>query len=181
MTLYDLPFENVTCRMENVYVYIRWFEKECFFLIDSVILYLLLPQAIKIQLIWIQIIYFQIIWIQLNSDNLFRRKYFFFKFFFDAKGPLNRVCDCFSFIPCYLQYDNTAFFHWHILPSVEWKHVFSLHLSSAVSRWKIEVVYFFVKYLFHLFQGSTAGQVAGMTMNDEIWGNRICGFIRWEI
>ena len=100
---------------------------------------------------------------------------------FDAKGPLNRVCDYFSFISCYWQYDNTAFFHWRILLSVEWKHVFFLHLSSAVSRWKIELVYFFVKYLFHLFQGSTAGQVAGMTMNDEIWGNRICGFIRWEI
>ena len=85
LTLYALPFENVTCRMENVYVYIRWFEKECFFLIDSVILYLLLPQAIKIQLIWIQIIYFQIIWIQLNSDNLFRRKCFFFKLFLMQK------------------------------------------------------------------------------------------------
>ena len=85
LTLYALPFENVTCRMENVHVYIRWFEKECFFLIDPVILYLLLPQTIKIQLIWIQIIYFQITWIQLYSDNLFRRKYLFLKLFLMQK------------------------------------------------------------------------------------------------
>ena len=39
------------------------------------------------------------------------KKVFLFHVAFDTKGPLHKLCDCFSFSLCHLLYDNTFFFY----------------------------------------------------------------------
>ena len=144
-------------------MYIRWFEKACFFLsIQSCCIFFLLKQWKCSNVSWV---------------NLFWRNYFFFKLSLMQKGPLHRVCDCFSFISCHLRYDNTAFVHWCSLLSENTCFLSIYAVHSLVERLSLYIsLWIFVSFVSELNCWIGSWHDYGWH-----WGGRIRGFIRWEI
>ena len=138
--------------------------KKHVFSLHSIMLYLLPPEAMKMH--------------QPIMSWFVLKKVFLFQVVFDAKGPLHRVCDCFSFISCHLRYDNTAFFHWCSLLSENtcFLSIYAVQslferLSLYISLWNICFICFRVTLMnssWHDYEWLN-------------WGGRIREFIRWKI
>ena len=147
--------------MENVYVYIGWFEKACFLLIQPIILYLLSPQAMRMQ-------HCIMSWFVLKKV---------FQVVFETKVPLHRVYDFFSFISCHLLYDNAAF----SINKVCWVKTrdsspfmqCSILLKDQACIFLCEIFVSFVSAL-HCRTDSWHDYEWWQ------WGSQICGFISWE-